>query len=703
VATAAAAVTARSRKTEIPYSVPETFDRAESLVIRPRAMLRPLALAIAGLLVAVPTVATAQPRRQPPPPPPQQQPPPEEEEPPPTPPAEGEGEGEEGEGAEGEGAEGEGAEGEGEGGMQLRAPMLEGAAGGEGEEGEGEGAEGEGEGTGVSPTDAENRLLQQGEGGEGEDEGPLGPWASKSLPLLNLHGYFRTRFELFHQFHMGWKYDSTTGAPVPTNPSLFPRPIESGLPLCGEGGDPESARCSNNTLAGANLRLRMNPQINVSDEVQVNVQMDLLDNLVLGSTPEGYDPGASGINPWAPIRAFTSTQVPPDSRNSLSDAITVRHAWAQVRTDLGVLRFGRMASEWGLGVLANGGNGLYSDYGDIADRVMFATRIAGITIVPIWDFAAEGPTSRLQYDHAGQAYDVSQLDDVNQYILVLARKLDEEDLRDRLQLGQVAIQGGLYLVYRDQLITTEYADPLGASAELAAVSRRNAQAWIPDLWLQIQYRKLRVELEAVLIAGTIESIATGAGYSEDDMDVLQYGGVAQIDYRLMNDKLRIGFETGLASGDADIEGISPNTGLLAQLTDDKTISAFRFDRDFNVDLILWEEMFSAVSSAYYFRPNISYDFINSSLGQLFGARLDIVYSRAMFPIQTRGNSADLGVEFDVELYYRSEDGPSLLDGFQAGLRYGILIPLAGLNAQDNEDRLDLSSPQTLQAFLGVVY
>jgi uncharacterized protein (TIGR04551 family) len=668
-------------------------------------MLRPLALALAGLLVAVPSVATAQPRRRPTPPPPQQPTPPaEEEEEPEAPPAEGEGEGEDG--AEGEGTEGEGGEGQGGAGMQLRAPMLEGASGeGEGPDGGGEGQEGEGgegQGPGLSPTDAENRLLQQGDGtdAEGGEDGPLGPWASKSLPLFNMHGYFRTRFELFHQFHLGWKYGSD-GVPDPINTSLFPRPIESGVRECGEGGDRESDRCQNNTLAGANLRLRMNPQINVSDEVQVNVQLDLLDNLVLGSTPEGYDPTSTAVSPWAPIRAFTSTQVPPDSRNSLSDALTVRRAWAQVRTDLGVLRFGRMASEWGLGMLANGGDGLHSDYGDIADRVMFATRIAGITIVPIWDFAAEGPTSRLQYDHAGQAYDVSQLDDVNQYILVLARKLDEEDLRDRLQLGQVAIQGGLYLVYRDQLLTTEYGEPLGSPP--TSVVRRNAQAWIPDVWLQVQYRKLRVEMEAVLVAGTIENLETAGGYDEDNMDVLQYGGVAQIDYRLMNDKLRIGFETGIASGDADVEGISANSGLLAQLTDDRTVSAFRFDRDFNVDLILWEEMFSAVSSAYYFRPNISYDFINSSLGQLFGARLDIVYSRAMFPVQTRGNSADLGVEFDLELYYRSEDGPSLLDGFQAGLRYGILIPLGGLGPQDNEPSLDLSSPQTLQAFLGVVY
>ncbi|MBI2897706.1 MAG: TIGR04551 family protein [Deltaproteobacteria bacterium] len=653
---------------------------------------------VALIALSFPASAAAQRRR------PAQPPQPAQPEEPAQPPAEEEPAEEEPAPEEPAGQEGEtGAEGEEEGTMQLRAPMLEeGAPATEGEEEQQ---------PGVSPEEARQRLLHPGGEGEGEheaaEEEALGPWASKALPLFAMHGYFRTRFELFHQFHLGWGANPDLGLPP------FPRPLESDLELCGEGGDPDSAECENNTLAGANLRLRMNPQINVSDEVQINAQLDLFDNLVLGSTPEGFDtrtddparPGQPApISPWAPLRAFSSTQQPLDARNSLTDSIVLRRAWAQVRTDLGVLRFGRMGSEWGLGVLANGGDQLQSDYGDIADRLLFATRVAGITIAPIIDFPAEGPTSRFSYDHMGQPYDQSQLDDVNQYILVIARKLDEEDLRDRLQLGQLTLQGGLYLVYRDQILTTEYTEPMGFMSETPLIARRGAQAWIPDLWFQLQYKKLRLELEGVFIYGTIESIETGGGYSFGDYTVAQYGGVLQVDYRLMNDKLRLGFESGIASGDPDVEGMSPQNGLLVQLTDDKTISTFRFDRDYNVDLILWEEIFKAVAGAYYFRPNISYDFINSSLGQLFGARLDIVWSRAMWPVQTRGNHADLGVEIDAQLYYRSEDGVSLVDGFYAGIQYGILIPLAGMGTQDNESpSVDLASAQTLQAILAAVY
>jgi len=113
--------------------------------------------------------------------------------------------------------------------------MLEGGAG---QPGEGEATQGEegAETPALSPADAENRLLEQGgaDGEQTEEEGPLGPWASKALPLFNMHGYFRTRFELFHQLHMGWPYDAGGVPEFPGPP--FPRPLEAGVPLCGEAG-----------------------------------------------------------------------------------------------------------------------------------------------------------------------------------------------------------------------------------------------------------------------------------------------------------------------------------------------------------------------------------------------------------------------------------------------------------------------------------
>ena len=69
--------------------------------------------------------------------------------------------------------------------------------------------------------------------------------------------------------------------------------------------------------------------------------------------------------------------------------------------------------------------------------------------------------------------------------------------------------------------------------------------------------------------------------------------------------------------------------------------------------------------------------------------------------------AYLGVEIDASLYYRSEDGPDLDDGFHAMLQYGVLFPLGGLGYMANQNlngvALDTSSAQIVRLFLGIGY
>src|SRR5581483_6940192 len=96
-------------------------------------------------------------------------------------------------------------------------------------------------------------------------------------------------------------------------------------------------------------------------------------------------------NPTFPLPVFTSSQNPiQNGLNAVNDAIRIKRLWAEVTTPLGQLRFGRMPQNFGLGTLVNDGNKLNSDYGDNADELMFATRIAGHYIVPAYSFTASG-------------------------------------------------------------------------------------------------------------------------------------------------------------------------------------------------------------------------------------------------------------------------------------------------------------------------
>ena len=65
-------------------------------------------------------------------------------------------------------------------------------------------------------------------------------------------------------------------------------------------------------------------------------------------------------------------------------------------TPVGQLRFGRMPNHWGLGMVANAGDGIDSDYQTTIDRIMFVTGIKSLDLYfgGAWDFVSTGPDER---------------------------------------------------------------------------------------------------------------------------------------------------------------------------------------------------------------------------------------------------------------------------------------------------------------------
>ncbi|HYZ87661.1 MAG TPA: hypothetical protein VE620_00050, partial [Myxococcales bacterium] len=82
--------------------------------------------------------------------------------------------------------------------------------------------------------------------------------------LFQPHGYFRLRGEFFNNLDLG-------RGPDPTGHQLFLGPY------IGTGG--------NHSQSDANMRFRFEPTFEVSEDLAVYVQMDLLDNVLLGSSP----------------------------------------------------------------------------------------------------------------------------------------------------------------------------------------------------------------------------------------------------------------------------------------------------------------------------------------------------------------------------------------------------------------------------------
>lgn len=567
-------------------------------------------------------------------------------------------------------------------------------------------------------------------------------WWTHTRPLIEFHGFFRTRGEVFHNFSLGRIDD-----PGSRN-NLFPRPAQDSytdlkgetrnIVGCGPTDNPQSTLCEDKTHSSANLRFRIDPEIHISDNLRIISQVDFLDNVVLGSTPEGYvnNPKDGGYNSagragYVPLRAFSTSQVPPVAGvNSYQNSVSVKRVWAEFNTPVGQLRFGRMPNQWGLGILVNSGDKIDSDYQSTADRILFVTGSKALDLYAgaAWDFPNSGKTSASVLDQQGQPYNVSQYENTNQWVLTVFRRMRPEIMRAKLARGDVVVNGGFWGVYRQQLFANEReSNSLSASTDVyrggAAglpqnLQRVGAKAYIGDAWLQILTKHMRWETELVYINGSIENPQgiTSGEYRREDYKIRQLGAATELEYRALNDDLKLRFYSGFASGDQGVEGLAPGQGLQPRATSDKTISTYRFHPDYRVDLILFRNILTRVQGVYYFKPGVEYDFTKSLDGEKFGGRAEVIYSRASSPVQAPGNKADLGVELDLTLFYQSRDGslnndPSKLGGFYGMLQYGVLFPLGGLGYPTGTTVAgttgtappDISSAQIVRLFLGVAY
>jgi uncharacterized protein (TIGR04551 family) len=614
--------------------------------------------------------------------------------------------------------------GPGGGGMRPGGPGTPGAPGGteEKEEGPAEAA---------PEQQAENPALQ-----------PLPAWPQqqqKQLQFFQLNGYIRFRSYLFHALNMGM-YGGTTPPYNPRNPDFTPRspfPIPytewrqtgNGTSVNGVAVANSSCfkrdgtNCRTDNLTSADMRLRLEPTINVTEQVRVHAQLDIFDNLVLGSTPQGYYINGGTHSQDVPYAFAATSQVAPQPGvNSVYDSVRAKRAWAEVHTPIAELRFGRMPSHWGTGMMINDGSCFDCDYGVNADRVMAEKVLWGHFFSFMWDWVATGPTTQIIGPQQGQGvfYNADTVQNVSQWILALGKRDSLESLKEKLDAGKTVFNYGGYFAYRQQdwdqsgQLNANYSGsgPPGtltpsenSESDLQrSIQPRHAKEFVPDIWLRLNWKKLHIEAEGAMMVGTIGNLTdvyrnyAGQPYL-GSTSILSGAFVVKADYKLLHDALKLYLEVGYASGDDAEDPTGAVNFRQASLTPyNNHIGRFFFDPDYHVDLILFRRILGTVNNATYFKPGVQYDIYE----RLF-ARADVMYALANRPVAYPGNNINLGLEIDAELMYKNED-----EGFYAGLVYGVLIPFAGLgqpasifggvNAKDSPD-----IAQTFQARLIVKF
>jgi uncharacterized protein (TIGR04551 family) len=545
-------------------------------------------------------------------------------------------------------------------------------------------------------------------------------WWAHTKPVLELHGYLRTRGEMFHQFSLGQPNDPNTN-------NLWPQPFDNsyvtpsgaqriqalcGTAVAGPDGAARFANCEDRTQAFGNMRFRLNPELHISDNLRIMAQVDALDNLVLGSTSENYSILANTPNPNARNSIESTSQGAPTAGvNGFRNSIDVKRAWAEYVTPFGQLRFGRMPFHWGRGMLFNSGDQVDQDWQTNVDRIMFASGLRSMDLYfgGAWDFASTGPTSASPYDvYGGQPYNLANRSNVGQWTAFVLKRTNPELQRLSLARGDVVVNGGLLGMLKLQELDVQCADQKinsCASVDRTSFARRGATIVTVDAWGEFRYKKLHAEIEGAVTTGQVELTQSNTD-ALNPATVLSGGVTGELDYRAVDDKLRLAFGSGWASGDPGQLTLSPGPNQYAH--GPGRISMFRMSPAYNIDLILHRRLLQRVQGTYYFRPNVEYDFIRNPNGQRFGGNAAAIWTRASEFVQTPGHKSDLGVELNLSVFYQAKDGslndnPQKQGGFYAMLQWGILFPLSGMDSPPGTIKFDTTQAQTARLHLGVVF
>jgi uncharacterized protein (TIGR04551 family) len=520
----------------------------------------------------------------------------------------------------------------------------------------------------------------------------------KKLELFEINGYLRVRPTLLNDMDLD-------RGPDPEGNTIFPRPLND--------PDPTKSR----TLTWADMRLRAEPILNISEDIRLRGQFDVLSNLILGSTPE--------LDSYYPIQLMSFNQISP------ANAILVRRVYAEVNTPVGLLSFGRMGDHFGLGMMHNDGNCLDCDYGDTVDRVQFVAKLVGFYFVPMIDFQGKGPTTSIQGQNfaVGQPIDLGQGDDVVGPLdlpvlsIMIAKRDTDKEAQRKIDNGENVINYGVYFSYRHQTFESVNAadtnlnntsvDPTNTGSGYATYDR-TGELFLPDVWFKFQNKRLRIEAEVAGVFGSLEHrnlVPTSDPTNTQRLTLTQLGAVAQGSYKFLDGALSVNLEAGFASGDnapgmgnrnvlgntptvpGDVDGPQFNCSTLN--CSDSSINNFRFNRDYRVDLILWREILNGVTDAIYVKPGVKYQIVEGV--DVFA---NVIYSRTVFAASAPGGDPNLGVEIDPGVSYTTDDG------FVASLQYGALIPLKGLSNPPNSfhtTTVDAQVAHALRAMLAVKF
>jgi uncharacterized protein (TIGR04551 family) len=520
------------------------------------------------------------------------------------------------------------------------------------------------------------------------------------LPLVTLsnRGSFRFRFNTFYRTDLDLPADTTVDPnAAPASSLVTPR---------AKSYDPY-----NDSVVSANMRLRWQPTLRVAEIVTVTAIVDVLDNLVLGTTPDVHSVSA-------PLSTFARGQRAPSAAfSAFRDSVRIKAAWAEVNLfDIVSVKGGRLPEHFGLGIVRNGGSDPDSDYGDYIDAVIGRVDL-GITALRFGlEFPGEGVTSDAPYGYYALPYDMDQSDDTYRWVFGVDSTPTKHAVIDQrakdFAAGKPVYDWGFYNAITQQKISSDRllqgtgaagTSPglQGAAYDDYTIVPRGAFFWTPSLWgkLRMQPRPgltFRLEAELAMTYGWVDHVLSAAEDEKSRKDFLSFGGALEADVDVGRNRVQL--YAGAASGGNTLGVFGVNDGHIlappgagswnrehASLYRTKDIHHFVFNRDYRVDSILFREIIGSITNAFYFKPAYDRVFLEEGDWKV-GGGLSLLAAFACIPEGTPGGKRPLGVEGGLDLWMKwSRHLTIRADG-------AVLFPLEGLDRPG-----DGASPSTAAA------
>jgi uncharacterized protein (TIGR04551 family) len=316
--------------------------------------------------------------------------------------------------------------------------------------------------------------------------------------------------------------------------------------------------------------------------------------------------------------------------------------------------------------------------------------------------------------------------------LTVQKKLAPFELKRKLDNGEWALQYGALLAYRMQGYETvatpmPFGNPFGDPRQPTTLEQLGAQFGEADVYVQAQHEKLRLASEVAMFGGQfvdrIGNNGLGQVTSLPGQNITYLSGAALFrgkQFFLKQDSLSAAIDLGFASGDktpgmgirTSRPGAGPNGSTVPGNIDgpkyactatgctNHDVTNFQVNPDFRIDELMWRNLFTQISGAYFARAEVAFKPGGRASGGADDYGIDVfgrvVYSQAIYASSTpSGTDSPLGVEIDAGLTFTTKDG------FIAGAVAGFLVPLAGMNNTFYNQTASLG--QVYRGFLGVQF